>query len=91
MSTTAQIAAGGSLLMFWLNGILAALLALIGLVLALIEMRRNADHSTHLRWVVAICLITLAVVAIRWHLSTPMEFVIDPTPRPGDPIPEPAD
>ncbi|GGO83263.1 hypothetical protein [Nonomuraea cavernae] len=78
--------------MFWINMIVAALLALIGLVLVVIETRRNTCRTTvHLRWVTGICLLTLAAVAIRWHLSTPVEYVVDPTPRPGDPIPGSSD
>ncbi|MGW2147265.1 hypothetical protein ACWCOT_23390 [Nonomuraea bangladeshensis] len=91
VKVVAQIAAGAGLLMFWVNFILAAPLALIGLVLALIETRRNAGRtSIYSRWVTAICLVVLVAVAIRWYLSSPMEYVINPAPRPGDPIPEPA-
>lgn len=92
VTSVAQVAAGAGLLMLWLNFVLAALLALIGLVLALIGTRRSTSHDrTRFRWVTTVCVIVLAAVAIRWYLSTPVEYVVDPTPQQGDPIPQPAD
>ncbi|GAB3158496.1 hypothetical protein GCM10027161_64620 [Microbispora hainanensis] len=84
----AQVAAGLSLLMFWLNFPLAGLAAVIGLALAGLRARKGADQPIILyRWVVAICLVVLVAVAVRWCLSTPVEYLIDQRLRSGEPIP----
>ncbi|MEV4105740.1 hypothetical protein AB0J42_36335 [Nonomuraea sp. NPDC049649] len=92
MRVFAQVAAGAGVLTFWLNFVVAALLALIGLTLALIEAGRNTGHiRSYFRAVATVCVIVLVAVAIRWYLSTPVEYVVDPTPQPGDPVLEPGD
>lgn len=89
VEVAAQVAAGLSLLVFWLNFPLAGLTAVIGLALAGLGARKGADRPAILyRWVGAICLVVLVAVAVRWYLSTPVEYVIDQHVRPGEPIPE---
>ncbi len=88
LAVTAHIAAGFSLFVFWFNFVLAGLIAVIGLVLAGMAAKKKTDRTgVSNRGVAAVCVIVLVAVAIRWYLSTPVEYVIDNTPRPGDPIP----
>ncbi|MFF3669660.1 hypothetical protein [Microtetraspora malaysiensis] len=90
LEMAAQVAAGLSLLGLWINFVLAGPIAMIGLVLAGIGVKGNVNRmSISYRWVAAVCLIVLVVVAIRWYLSTPVEYVVDRTARLGDAIPNP--
>lgn len=92
MRVFAQVAAGAGVLTFWLNFVVAALLASIGLTLALIGAGRNTGHTrSYFRAVATVCVIVLVAVAVRWYLSTPVEYVVESTPQPGDPVLEPGD